>query len=271
MDHVVVAVRDLRHRYPNGTEAVSQVSFEIAWGETVGVLGRNGSGKTTMVRLLNGLLQPTSGEVFLLGRSITGRRTADLAKSVGYVFQNPDEQIFLPTVEQEVAFGLRNIGCDQAEIEARTQDVLARLRLEAVRRDHPFRLSRAMRKKLAIACVLAMRPELIILDEPTTGQDVVETRMIMDLVSSFSRAGHTVIMVTHDMRLAAEYCDRLLVMNAGTIVVEGSPAEVFALPDLRALAGVEPPQVAQLGRRLGTTKTILTIDDAYAYLRPTRD
>lgn len=248
---IVVEAVDLRHRYPSGVEALAGVSLRIRDGDFVALLGRNGAGKTTFARHLIGLLRPTSGELRINGRSAAGRKIHDLATEVGYVFQNPDHQIFANSVHDEIAFGLRNQGRGEAEIKERVAAVLAQVGMPGVQDLHPYRLGKGQRQRLAVASVLALEPRILVIDEPTTGQDWTGSVAMLELVAELNRAGHTICMITHDMLLAAEYARRAVVFSGGRLSADLPIGELFADPDRLAAAGLRPPQVTELALAVG--------------------
>jgi energy-coupling factor transporter ATP-binding protein EcfA2 len=243
--------------YPDGTRALTDVGFRIQPGELVAIVGQNGSGKSTLVRHLNGLLRPTEGRVLLDGSDIRRTHVARLAARVGLAFQNPDRQLFAGRVSAEVAFGPRNLGLRGAELEARIEAALDAVGLGGEADTNPYDLGYSRRKLLAIASVLAMRTPVLILDEPTTGQDARGVARVRAVVEAAAAEGRTVIAISHDMRFAAECFRRVVVMRAGRVVLDGPPAAVFAegrWPELRA-SYLEPPLPALVGARLGFGST----------------
>ena len=253
----MIEVRGLVHVYPEGTRALDGVDLAIAAGERVAVVGQNGSGKSTLVRHLNGLLRPTEGVIRVDSRETAGRRVADLAATVGLAFQDPDRQIFAGKVRDEVAFGPRNLGLRGAALDEAVDGALRATGLNADAATNPYDLGYSRRKLLALASVLAMGTPVIVLDEPTTGQDARGLARIQAIVGELAGAGRTVIAITHDMRFAAESFERIVVMRAGRIVLDGSPADVFAEESWPTLAStfLEPPLPARLGARLGVGRT----------------
>jgi energy-coupling factor transport system ATP-binding protein len=252
-----IAVQSLVHRYPTGVDALRGVSIEVEPGQAVAIVGQNGSGKTTLVKHLNGLLRPTAGRVTLDGKATIDRPIHDLAGTVGFVFQDPDDQLFDRSVEREVSFGPRNLRRPTAAVAGAVESALAAVGLGSARRTNPYDLDRSSRKLVALASVLAMDPAILVLDEPTTGQDGPGVRRVGAVVDAFVETGRTVIAVTHDMEFAARHFGRIVVMRGGEIVADGSPAEVFA-PDRAALlrtAGLEPPPAARIGAALGLGST----------------
>jgi energy-coupling factor transporter ATP-binding protein EcfA2 len=250
---VRIAIEGLVHRYPSGIEAVRGVSLDIEPGESVAILGQNGSGKTTLVKHLNGLLRPAEGQITLDGQPTDALSIAELAATVGFVFQNPDEQLFERTVEREVAFGPRNLHVPAAVIDERVTASLTAVGLLAERSTNPYDLDLSRRKLVALAGVLAMDPAVLVLDEPTTGQDADGVARVGAVVEAMERVGRTVIAITHDMEFAASRFRRIVVMREGVVVADGPPAEVFAPAgaELLASTGLTPPPAARVAARLG--------------------
>jgi energy-coupling factor transport system ATP-binding protein len=249
----VIRVEGLTHRYPNGVVALEGVDLTVRKGEFLAVLGQNGSGKTTLVKHFNGLLEPTEGTVRVGEEETSEQGLRQLGRSVGYVFQNPDHQIFSDTVADEVAFGPKIRGMEEDEIKERVEEALAAVGLEGRGGEDPFGLTKGERQRVAVASVLSVRPEVLILDEPTTGLDYAEQRRMMDLVKSLNEAGSTIIVVTHTMWVVAEYAHRAVVVRDGRISLQGTVREVFAEEDELRDAYVRPPHIVTLGNMLGTT------------------
>jgi energy-coupling factor transport system ATP-binding protein len=226
------------------------VSLTIQAGEFVAIIGQNGSGKTTLIKHFNGLLKPTQGKVVVCGRETTNLPTSELAKLVGYVFQNPDHQIFAEKVRDEIAFGPHNLGFPQERIEASMKQVLADMSLSGTEEQMPFQLSRGQRQRLAVASVLAMEPSVLIIDEPTTGQDWKESTALMDLVRKLNDKGHTCIVTTHNMNLVSLFARRVIVMRAARLFMDGPTQDVFRNVDELLTAGIKPPEVYYLARAL---------------------
>ncbi|MGH3727307.1 MAG: ABC transporter ATP-binding protein [Micromonosporaceae bacterium] len=248
---VVIQSEALTYRYPSGIEALTEVDLRVRQGEFVALLGRNGAGKTTFARHLNGLLRPTSGYLEINGRPTAGRKVHELATEVGYVFQNPDHQIFAASVAEEIGFGLKNLGHSEDEIADRVAEVLEQVGMPGTARLHPYRLGKGQRQRLAVASVLALRPRILVIDEPTTGQDWHGSVAIMDLVRGLNEAGHTIVVITHDMPLAARYARRAVVFDDARIRADRSIRELFADPELLAGSGLRPPQLTELALALG--------------------
>ena len=253
----MIEVRGLVHVYPDGTRAVDGVDLSIADGERMAIIGQNGSGKSTLVRHLNGLLRPTAGEILIDGRPTADDRVAALAARVGVAFQDPDRQIFAGRVRTEVAFGPRNLGLRGATLDAAVSSALAAVGLADQADRNPYDLGFSRRKLLALASVLAMGTPTLVLDEPTTGQDLRGIERIQAIVADLSAAGRTIVAISHDMRFVAETFDRVAVMREGRLVLDGTPAAVFAEASWATLAGtyVEPPLAARTGARLGLGST----------------
>jgi energy-coupling factor transport system ATP-binding protein len=245
-----VVVRDVRFVYPGGVVALDSVSLEIPPGQVVAIAGQNGSGKTTLTKLLNGLLQPTSGSVAVDGIQTAGRRTEELARHVGYVFQNPNHQLFARTVAEELAFGPRNLGLEPKEVDRRVAEVAATFGLTDHLAEHPYRLGYPIRKLVGIASVVAMRPSILVLDEPTTGQDHRTSDGIRAVLGDVRDAGTTIVCVTHDMELVAALADRLVVMREGRLAADGTPRAVFADTATMAATRLRPPQITRLSMAL---------------------
>lgn len=252
-----ITIRDLHYLYPNGVEALRGISLSIAAGEQVAVIGQNGAGKTTLVKHLNGLLRPSSGEVWIGDWDTRRFSVSRLAARVGYVFQNPDEQLFCKTVEEEVAFGPKNLGLNPARVTALVDEALALTGLSEKRHINPYDLSPAGRKMTALASVLSMDTPIVILDEPTTGQDAVAAARLADILSHLRARGKTVITITHDMDFCAEHFTRVIALAQGQVLLDGPARDVLGQEALLAQTYVEPPQLTRLGQRLGLTETIL--------------
>jgi energy-coupling factor transport system ATP-binding protein len=243
--------------YPDGTRALTGVDLRIEAGETVAVIGQNGSGKSTLVRQLDGLLRPTEGRVLHDGVDVAGIRVAALAARVGIVFQNPDRQIFAGRVRNEVEFGPRMLGRTAAEAARAGAAALAAVGLGELAESNPYDLGYSRRKLLALASVLAMETPVVVLDEPTTGQDARGIVRIRAVVRDLANDGRTVIAISHDMRFVAETFGRVIVMGAGRVLLDGAPADVFAEAAWPNLASTHlgPPYPARVGARLGLGST----------------
>jgi energy-coupling factor transport system ATP-binding protein len=259
---VIIDVQRLGHTYPNGARALNGIDLQIRKGEFLGVIGQNGAGKTTLVKHFNGLLKPTEGRVIVKGVDTRNAQVSNLARTVGYVFQNPDHQIFASSVREEIAFGPKNIGMDKAAIERNVEEVIDILDLREVVGIHPFRLSRGQRQRLAIAGVLAMRPEIFMLDEPTGGQDRQQVLRLRGVLQRLNDEGHTIILVTHDMELLAESARRAIVVRDGRVILDGTPAEVFRETEELRKTFLTPPQISRLSMELGFPRPAMSVEEA---------
>lgn len=252
-----IVCRGVGYSYPGGVRAIEGIDLTIGPGERVAIVGQNGSGKTTLVRHFNGLLRPTDGSVLIGGVETSTTRIARLAAQVGLAFQNPDQQIFGGTVESEVSFGAHNLGKKGKELEDTVVAALDAVGLAKERKTNPYDLGYSRRKLLTIASVVAMQTPIVVLDEPTTGQDARGVRTIQRIVDGLAAEGRTVICVSHDMRFVAESFERVVVMREGRIVLDGSVDEVFASHNWEALrsTNLQPPYAALVGERLGLGST----------------
>ncbi|MXX03592.1 MAG: ABC transporter ATP-binding protein [Gemmatimonadetes bacterium] len=247
----VVHIENLVFRYGETPPAVDGVSLDIAAGEFVALVGQNGCGKTTLAKHLNGLHAPTEGEVRVLGKSTTDWTLPELGRRVGYVFQNPDHQIFANTVRDEVAFGARNYGFSEDKIGEKVDAALAETDLSGRDLEDPFNLTRGERQQLAVASVLATDPEILVLDEPTTGLDYHGQVAILNLVRRLNESGRTVVMITHSMWVVAEYADRCVIMSGGRVVQDGDVRTCFSNPELLESLYLEAPEAVRLGYEFG--------------------
>ena len=251
-------LESVSHVYAQGAvRAMDNVSLTIGPGEVVALVGQNGSGKTTLVRHLNGLLRPTSGRVLVDGQDAADRTVAQLARDVGLVFQDPDRQIFAGSVRAEVEFGPRNVGLRGDELRRAVEDAMAAVGLSDAARTNPYDLGGSRRKLLALASVLAMQTPVLVLDEPTTGQDLGGVDLVRQAMRQARAAARTVIAISHDMEFVAAEFDRVVVMGGGRVLADGTPAEVFAPSGWELLRStfLEPPLAARVGERLGLGST----------------
>ncbi len=262
----LIEIEQASFGYPNGTSVLHNVSLKLRRGEFVTLMGPNGAGKTTLAKHMNGLLTPTAGRVLVRGVNTRTSTVAALAGTVGYVFQNPDHQLFSRTVGEELAFGPRNLRWSRKKIEDVVQRALEHLGGVAVGDADPFFMGLAERKLVAIASVLAMEPEVLVLDEPATGADHAAALRIMNYLAELHRQGLTIVIVTHDVSLAANYADRIVVLRAGEIALDGTPAEVFR--DRASLESclVVPPQVATLAQTLDPASCTCRVDEMVRWL-----
>jgi energy-coupling factor transport system ATP-binding protein len=243
--------------YPDGTRALDGVDLSIGTGQCLAIVGQNGSGKSTMVRQFNGLLRPTEGRVLHDGQDIAETKVAVLASRVGIVFQNPDRQIFAGKVRAEVGFGPRILGRSGPEVVAQTDAALSAVGLTELADANPYDLGYSQRKLLTLASILAMGTSVIVLDEPTTGQDARGVARVRQVIADVTASGRTVIAISHDMRFVAETFGRVVVMGGGRVLLDGSPVEVFAEGAWPTLAStyLRPTFAARVGARLGLGST----------------
>jgi len=227
------------------------ISLDVKKGEFVSLVGQNGSGKTTLAKHFNGLLRPNKGKVIILGEDSKNFSIAELSRKVGHLFQNPENQIFEETVFSEVAFGPKNLGLSEVEIKERVDRVLKITRLSKYRDTHPLSLSGGEKQRLALASVSVMEPQILVLDEPTTGLDLLSIQGILDIVKELHNRNVTVFLITHDMGLVSELSERVVVMERGQIIGDGTPREIFANDELLTRASLEPPQIMKFSKMLG--------------------
>lgn len=242
--------RSVSYRYEEGPAAVEGLTLTIRAGEFAALVGSNGSGKTTLAKLLVGLLRPTAGELFVFGQGLEGLTVAQIARSVGFLFQHSDHQLYCSTVEEEVAAGPRNLGLAPEEVAQRTAGAIAQLGLEALRRAPPAALGAGERRRIALAAVLAMGPRLLILDEPTRGLGWIQSRQLLDHLVALNASGVTILMITHDLRLVAEYARRILILARGQLIADGPPEALLGEANLLATTGLKPPTLYELARGL---------------------
>lgn len=251
-DQVAIEVKDLHFAYVPEVEVLHGVNLKIYDGEFLSIVGQNGSGKTTIVKHFNGILKPTSGDILVYGENTKEKTISYLSTKVGYCFQNPDHQIFSSRTWDEIAYGPKNLGYDKEKITDIVKTVSKMLGIEDILDENPYNLSKGQRQQIAVASILAMQPNIIIVDEPTTGQDPKQSRNMMELMKLLNREyNKTLVVITHDMNIAAEYSDRLVVMHSGEVLIEGTPREVFAHEELLKKSSLEPPQITKAMIRLG--------------------
>lgn len=261
----MIEVQDVHFSYPNKVEALKGVSVSINDGEFLAIMGQNGAGKSTLVKHFNGLLKPSIGTVRVNGVETTKTSVAALARNVGFVFQNPDHQLFSESVEDEIAFALKNFGFKPEVIEKRVTWALELLALTQYRKTSPFLLSGGERKRVALASVLAWDPETLILDEPTIGQDHEQKEKLRQFIMQMQSQKKTVVIVTHDVEFVAECNPRVVLMKEGQIVAEGTGKEILTNSDVLAESSIVLPQIAQVFVKLsalGFPKNVIDIYEA---------
>lgn len=238
MSHHTITVDDLSFAYPDGTRALDGVSFAAGHGEAIAVVGANGAGKSTLLLHLNGLLTPEHGSVDIGGVPVTKATLPDIRRTVGMVFQDPDDQLFMPTVAEDVGFGPLNLGLAPEEVAARVHAALARVAAEHLAERPPYRLSGGEKRVVAIATVLAMEPKVLVMDEPSSGLDPRARRRLIDLLEGFE---HTRLVATHDLDLAATLCERTIVLGRGRVLADRPTTDVFRDDALLEAGGLERP------------------------------
>lgn len=261
----MIEVEGVHFVYPNRVEALKGVSLVIKDGEFVAIMGQNGAGKTTLVKHFNGLLKPSKGIVRVDGVETTKTSVAALSRNAGFVFQNPDHQLFSETVEEEIAFALKNFGFEADVIENRISWALNLLGLAQYRKTSPFLLSGGERKRVALASVLAWNPQTLILDEPTIGQDYQQKEKLRQFIVQMQTQGKTVVIVTHDVEFVAECSPRVVLMKEGRIVADGEGREILTAPEVLAQSSIVLPQIAQVFTKLtplGLPKNVIDVYEA---------
>jgi cobalt/nickel transport system ATP-binding protein len=238
MSHHIVEVKGLTHIYPDGTTAIENISLRITHGESVAIVGANGAGKSTLLHHFNGYLEPTSGTVRIGDYPLTKETLREVRRTVGMIFQDPDDQLFMPTIYDDVAFGPYNLGIPRDEIDRRVMDALSRVGIEHLKDKPPYRLSAGEKRRATIATVLSMTPDILVMDEPTTGLDPLGRRQIIAILKEFT---HTKIIATHDLDLVMDLCDRTIVLHNGRIRADGPTLEIFRDDKLLRECHMEKP------------------------------
>jgi energy-coupling factor transport system ATP-binding protein len=250
MNQPHVSITGLRFSYPDGTEAIRGVDIEIRHGERIGLAGENGSGKTTLCKHMNGLLSPSAGRILVDGRESSSLRASEIAAKVGYLFQNPDHQLFCSTVREEIEFGLRNIGLGADEIGRRVARYLEMLGIAPLAEQPPLALSLGLRRLVTVASVLAMEQELLILDEPIAWLDAKQKASVVRAIRQAGLEGRTTVVISHNMKLMAELTDRLIVMVGGSIKFDGRTKDIISDPTAMMSVGLVSPPVALLAESI---------------------
>jgi len=244
----IIETRDITYHYPDGTEALDKVNFKAREGKIVALLGPNGAGKSTLFLHFNGILRPTSGDIVINGEEIRydKKNLMKVRENVGIVFQNPDDQLFAPTVVEDVAFGPMNMGLSQEEVEKRVDDALKRVGMAEFKKKAPHHLSGGQKKRVAIAGILAMKPKIMVLDEPTSGLDPKGASQILRILYELNKEGMTIIISTHDVDLVPLYAYHVYIISNGKIIKKGSPQEVFDDVKTIRAANLRLPRIAHL-------------------------
>lgn len=272
----MLKVKDVFYSYDDGTTALNGINLEVKKGEIVALLGKNGAGKSTLFLQFNGILRPDSGEILIDGKQLKYNKKSlvNARQKVGIVFQNPDDQIFAPTVEEDVAFGPLNLKLPIDEVRKRVTDALRRVGMEGFEKKAPHYLSGGQKKRIAIAGILAMKPEIMILDEPMAGLDPVGAAKIINLLKELNEEGITILISTHDVNIIQDYVDKIFVINDGEIIGDGCPEDIFSKKDLLKKAHLKLPIIARLFEKLEDNNIIqcngeypLTVDDAYLEIK----
>lgn len=251
-ENIVLKIDHLSYTYDKGSEALTDVSMDIHENEFLAIIGQNGAGKSTLLKNITGLLRPTKGTIYINGKDNREMSVAAISREIGFVLQNPDRQLFAETVFEEIAFGLRNAGFKEAEIKSRIEETLESVGLADKKEEFPPSLSKGDRAKVVIASVIALKPGIIILDEPTSGQDYKGCYQIMDIAKDLHAQGHTIIFVTHHMPLVTEYAERTIVMARRHILMDDASDDVFNHPDELATTNIKPPQITRFGSSLSS-------------------
>lgn len=248
----MLKVENLSYSYDDGTKALTDVNLEIKKGDMVSLLGKNGAGKSTLFLHFNGIFKPTKGRILIDGEELKYDKKSliKFRQKVGIVFQNPDDQLFAPTVEEDVAFGPLNLGLSQEETQKRVNDALKKVGMDGFQRKAPHHLSGGQKKRVAIAGILAMQPELMVLDEPTSGLDPQGAIDILELLYELNDEGMTIIISTHDVDLVPNYAKKVFVLVEGSLIAEGTPKEIFAQPEILEKANLRVPLVTELFQNL---------------------
>jgi energy-coupling factor transporter ATP-binding protein EcfA2 len=247
----LITTEGLCYSYSDGTVALRDINFEVFPGEFLAILGGNGAGKTTLAFQISGQLKPTKGKVFINGKDSRKSNIADLSGTVGYTFQNPDCQLFCQTVKDEIAFGPKQLRLTKEEVNSRVDEILRLMHATQLKDRDPHTLSRGQKIGVAIASVLAMRPKVLILDEPTLGQDFTRIKSLMRILKSMNKEGLAVVVITHDINIAAEYAGRVILMDQGKIVADGEPHNILSKENLLVSANLEVPTALHLSRLVG--------------------
>ena len=255
-----IELKKLRYVYPSGDEALKGIDLELEGTEPVAVIGQNGAGKTTVVKHFNGILRPSSGEVLINGEKIENRSTAQWSKEIGYVFQNPDDQLFLESVRKEFEFGPKQTGMSPEEIDKRVEWVADLVGLSGKLDLHPFDLTLAEKKFCTIGGVIMMDPDVLIFDEPTCGQDVQGNLRLHRIIQTLKEKGKLCITISHDMKFVVENFKRIIVMCRGEVILDGRAEDVFAQAETLKKSFVAPPPITKVAQGAGFTKTVFTTE-----------
>ncbi|MFX1379398.1 MAG: energy-coupling factor ABC transporter ATP-binding protein [Promethearchaeota archaeon] len=268
----IIMIRDIAYTYPNGTEALKNINLNIFKGELVAIMGKNGAGKTSLIRTFNGLIKPTRGNIYIENENISSKSIATLSKKVGIIFQNPLHQLFSNSVEEEIKFSLKSFNLDKEEVNIRINKILSDFNLEKYRERSPLNLSGGESKKLAIASIICRDPEVLVFDEPTLGQDAKEIEFFINLIKKERNNGKTIIIITHNIEFAYEYLPRTILMDNGQIIADGPTKEILNNEVLIEKTSLIQPQIWQFSAALTAsgfprTADILSKEALINYLR----
>ena len=268
MNEVHLSTKNLSYTYPDGTHALKNINMEIYKGQKVAIMGPNGAGKSTLFSHFNGLTEPTSGHVEVDGKAIKYDRDTllEVRQKVGIVFQDPNDQLFAPTVKEDVAFGPMNLGLDYEEVERRVDEALTMVGMEQYMDKTPHHLSGGQQKRVAIAGIIAMRPEIMILDEPTAGLDPEGVEKVLDILNNLNKEGMSIVISSHDIEMVNEFAEKIFVLNEGEILESGDKNEIFSNKELLKKAHLKAPITTEIlytlkekGYNVDTTK--ISIDE----------
>ena len=257
-----ISVKNLNFKYPNGTENVlNDVSLEVKKGEKVAIIGQNGAGKTTLVKMLNGLLKPVSGDVIADDWNTKDYTVAKMSRKVGYVFQNPMDQIFHNNVYDEIAFGAKKLKYSPDEIKKMVENAIKLTELEKYQRENPYNLPYSLRKFVTIAAVIAMGSDVIVMDEPTAGQDFKGMKVLHNLIDELQKQGKTIITITHDMEFVVKNFDRVIVMTNGEVIADGDKRDIFWQFETLEKSMVKQPYISDLAREMELEGKVLSVEE----------
>lgn len=269
MTRTIIQTENMCFTYPDGTSALHNINIAIEEGERVAIVGSNGAGKSTLFAHFNGINQPTSGLIKIDGKPAVyeKKELLQIRQKVGIVFQNPDDQLFAPTVVEDVAFGPMNLGLSEEEVDERVEEALEMVGMSGLEKKAPHHLSGGQKKRVAIAGILAMRPEIMVLDEPTTGLDPKGVEQIMEILYKLSHEDMSIIIASHDVEMVTQFADKIFVLHEGQIIGQGTPEEIFNNYETLKRAHLRPPKSAELLHMLksnGVSCDVkLTVEEAY--------